>query len=127
MNERIKRLLEVRRLLKKKTPDFVRFNPSHLKRLDESWRRPKGGDSKVRKKKKGKPRMPSIGFRVPREVRGLLRDGTKPVLVHNVKELEALAEKKDEVTVIIASGVGKRKREMIIKKAEEIGIKILNK
>jgi len=127
MDEKIKKLLEIRRLIKKKTPDFVRFNPSHLKRLDESWRKPKGGDSKVRKKKKGKPRMPTVGFRVPREVRGLLRDGTKPVLVHNLAELESLKEKKEEVSVIIASSVGKRKRELIIKKAEELGLKVINK
>ncbi|MEO2154815.1 MAG: 50S ribosomal protein L32e [Nanoarchaeota archaeon] len=121
------RLLLVRKLLKKKMPSFVRFNPSHLKRLDESWRKPKGGDSKVRKKKKGKPRMPTVGFRVPKEVRGLLRDGTKPVIVHNVKELEQLKDKKEEITVIIASSVGKRKRQEIIKKAEEYGLKIYNK
>ncbi|HIQ50575.1 MAG TPA: 50S ribosomal protein L32e [Nautiliaceae bacterium] len=127
MNEKIKKLLEIRRLIKKKTPSFIRFNPSHLKRLDESWRKPKGGDSKVRKKKKGKPRMPTVGFRVPKKVRGLLKDGTKPVIVNNLTELEALKEKKDEVSVIIASGVGKRKRELIIKKAEELGLKIINK
>ncbi len=120
------KLLLVRKLLKKKMPNFVRFNPSHLKRLDESWRKPKGGDSKVRKKKKGKPRMPTVGFRVPKAVRGLLRDGTKPVIVHNVKELEQI-ENKEEVTVIIASSVGKRKRAEIIKKAEELGLKIMNK
>ena len=121
-----KKLLLIRKLLKKKTPNFVRFNPSHLKRLDESWRKPKGGDSKVRKKKKGKPRMPTVGFRVPKAVRGLLRDGTKPVLIHNVKELESLKDEKEEITVIIASTVGKRKRQEIIKKAKELGLKIYN-
>ena len=119
------KLLLIRKLLKQRKPKFVRFNPSHLKRLDDSWRKPKGGDSKVRKKKKGKPRMPTVGFGSPKEVRGLLRDGTKPVIVHNVKEVEAIEEK--EVTIIIASSVGKRKRQEIIKKAEEKGLKVLNK
>jgi len=123
--EEKKRLLEVRKILSKKRPSFVRFNPSHLVRLSESWRKPKGGDSKVRKKKKGKPRMPTVGFRSPKKVRGLLRDGTKPVVISNAKELENINEK--EVTIIIASTVGKKKRQEIIKKAEEKGFKILNK
>lgn len=119
------RLMEIKKILAKKRPYFRRFNPSHLKRLDESWRKPKGSDSKVRKKKKGKPRMPTIGYRSPKKVRGLLKNGLKPILIHNLKELEEIKEK--DVAIIISSTIGKRKREEIIKRAEEKGLKILNK
>ncbi len=127
--EEKKRLLEIRKIIAQKRPYFIRFNPSNLKRIKESWRKPKGGDSKVRKKKKGKPRMPSIGFRSPKKVRGLLRDGTKPILIHNIKDLEKIEKenKKEEVSIIIAATVGKKKRKEIIKKAEEKGMKIINK
>lgn len=113
---------------KRKKPLFLRVQWRRFSRLGarrrkkQKWRYPKGGDSKTRKRKKGYPTRPSIGWRNPKEVRGKI-DGKDFVRIENLKDLENL---KKGQAIIIAS-VGKKKREEIIKKANEIGLIILNK
>jgi len=108
----------------KKKPKFKRWLSSSLGRVKESWRRPRGSQSKVRKKLKGKIKMPSIGYRAPKNLRYLHPSGFKEVLVHNIKELEKIDPKKEAIK--IAHTVGKKKRKEIIEKAKELKIKILN-
>ena len=69
--------------------------------------------------------MPSVGYRSPKETRGLHPSGYRDVLVCNMKELENL----DPATQAgrISSTIGKRKKEVMLEKAKELGIKILNK
>ena len=125
MNEKA-RLLRIRAKLKRKKPKFLRQEWWRFPKFksDPKWRRPKGIDSKMRLKKKGKPRSPSIGWSSPKLVRGLHPSGYEEVLVHNVKELEALDPARQAAR--IAGTVGKRKRIMIIERAKELGIKVLN-
>ncbi|WP_099209840.1 50S ribosomal protein L32e [Thermococcus henrietii] len=120
------RLLRVRARLKRKKPKFLRQEWWRYPKFknDPKWRRPKGIDSKMRLKKKGKPRSPSIGWSSPKAVRGLHPSGYEEVLVHNVKELEAIDPTRQAAR--IAGTVGARKRELIIARARELGIKVLN-
>ncbi|WP_297512811.1 50S ribosomal protein L32e [Thermococcus sp.] len=120
------RLLRVRARLKRKKPKFLRQEWWRYPKFknDPKWRRPKGIDSKMRLKKKGKPRSPSIGWSSPKAVRGLHPSGYEEVLVHNVKELEAIDPTRQVAR--IAGTVGARKRELIIARAKELGIKVLN-
>ncbi|GAB6136103.1 50S ribosomal protein L32e [Thermococcus sp. 21S9] len=120
------RLLRVRARLKRKKPKFLRQEWWRYPKFKNNpkWRRPKGIDSKMRLKKKGKPRSPSIGWSSPKAVRGLHPSGYEEVLVHNVKELEAIDPTRQAAR--IAGTVGARKRELIIARAKELGIKVLN-
>lgn len=69
--------------------------------------------------------MPTVGYGSPKATRGLHPSGFEDVLVYNMKELEAL---NPEVQAgRISSAVGRRKKEMMLTKAKELGIKILNK
>ena len=95
---------------KKKLPEFKRNDSGSHKRVDASWRKPHGIDSKQRVYKSGFGPSPSIGYRQPRSVRFMHPSGKKKVVVHNVKELEMLA--KDAVATIAAT-VGERKRKLI--------------
>ena len=108
----------------RKKPEFIRWMSQAYRRIKESWRRPRGLHSKVRLKLKSKLKMPSIGYRAPKHLRYLHPSGFEEVLVHNPKELEKIDPKKQAVR--IASTVGKKKRKELIKKAEEMGIKVLN-
>lgn len=104
-------------------PKFVRWLSSSVKRVRSPWRKPQGINSKVRAKLKGKLPMPTVGYGAPKKLRYLHPSGAREVMVHNMRELEKVGEKE---AVRIASSVGKKKRNKILKKAEEMKLKVLN-
>lgn len=120
----MKRLLKLKIKKKKKKPNFIRQEAKKMKKLDKVWRKPRGRDSKLKKQKKARGRLPSPGFRCPKEVRGLNRQGLNEIRIFNPSDLDNLDSKKD--IAVLGSTVGKRKRMEIIKKAEEKNIKISN-
>lgn len=109
---------------KRRMPEFRRQEWFRFKRLGEKWRQPRGLDSKMRLCKSGKPAMPAIGYKLPKDVRGLHPSGRVEVMVSNPKGLEGINSEKQVVR--IAAAVGSRKREQIIKRAQELKIKVLN-
>ena len=108
-----------------KKPALKRQEWFRYKKLGVKWRKPKGKTSKTRRYEKGKPAMPSIGYGSPKATRGLHPSGYHDVLVCNVQELENLDP--DTQAARISASVGKRKKEIMLEKADELGIKILNK
>ena len=104
---------------------FKRQEYARYKKLGEKWRRPRGKTSKMRRYEAGKPDMPAIGYRTPRDVRYLHPSGYKDILVHNMTELEKLDPEIEAGR--ISATVGKRKKIQMLEKASELGIKILNK
>ncbi len=118
---------EMRRLMeeRKKKPRFIRQQLWQFKKLDDKWRRPKGRHSKQRRHFKYRPPVPRIGYSSPRKVRGLHPSGFKERLVYNVKDLEDIDASKEAIR--IAHTVGKKKRMEIIEKADELGIRVLNR
>ena len=118
------RLLRLRERMKRKRPDFVRQESWRYVRVKESWRKPRGIDSKMRLKVKGWPKSPEVGYRGPRAVRGLHPSGFEEVIVHNVDELREVDPERQAVR--IAHTVGSRKRGEIVAEAERLGIVVLN-
>jgi large subunit ribosomal protein L32e len=110
---------------KTKKPNFKRQEWFRYKKLGEKYRKPKGKTSKRRRYEARKPAMPSIGYRSPRNLRGLHPSGYQDILVKNIEELEDL----DPSTQAgrISSTVGARKKMNMLEKARELNIKILNK
>jgi len=121
VDERIWRIAKKK---KQRKPKF-RHNQAHRwKRVDDSWRRVRGIDSDIREKKKGHIKMPSAGFRTPKEVRGLHPSGYEEVLVHRPADLEGLDPTRQAVR--IGGTVGERKRQNIIQKADTMMLRVLN-
>lgn len=118
------RLLRLREKKKRKKPRFRRQESWRYKRLPPSWRRPRGIDNKMRERKKGWPKMPDIGYRSPKMVRGLHPSGLEDILIHNPSELESLDPEKHAVR--IGHTVGTRKRVTIIDRANELNLSMLN-
>ena len=118
------KLLELRKKIKSKKPDFIRYESWRYKRVKPNWRKPKGIDSKVREKRKGWIKIPDIGYRSPKVVRGLHPSGFEEVLVYRPEDLEKLDPTKHAVR--IAHTVGTRKRLAILEKAEELELVVLN-
>jgi large subunit ribosomal protein L32e len=125
LSKDLKKKLELRRLLKKKKPIFLRQEWFRYKRLGKKWRSPKGIHSKQKRHFKYRTNVPSIGYSAPKEVRGLHPLGFKEILVHNLKDLAKVNPSREAIR--IAHGVGKKKRLELQKKADELGIRILNR
>ncbi|RLI30135.1 50S ribosomal protein L32e [Candidatus Bathyarchaeota archaeon] len=117
-------LVRLREKVKRKKPKFVRQESWRYVRIKESWRRPRGIDSKMRLRKKGWPKVVKIGYRGPRKARGLHPSGFEEVLVYNVWDLEGLDPERQAVR--IAHGVSSRKKLEICTRADELGIYVIN-
>lgn len=124
MDSESKRLFNVRKVLKGKKPQFKRAAYHKFKRLDSNWRRPRGTQGKQRRKYVSKGALAQVGYGSPVAVKGLHPSGYSDVLISSVDELELIDPSYEAIR--IASTVGARKKAIIIAKAEELGIKILN-
>lgn len=120
-----KRLLRERNKMKHSRPKFRRQESWRFKRLNSSWRRVSGIDNKMRHHKRGWPKIVRNGYRGPKAVRGLTSNGKEEVLVHNIEEISQV--NKDYQIARIASAVGVKKKINMTNKADELGIKIINR
>jgi len=119
-----KEKLQVRRQIKKRTPTFLREEWFRYKRIPRNWRRPDGISSKMRINLKYRPSKVRVGFRGPKDVRGLHSSGFEEVMIYNVADLKGIDPEKQAAR--IGGTVGTKKRLEIAKKAEELEIRILN-
>merc|ERR1711934_998234 len=115
------------KIVKKKTNKFKRHQSDRFARVPESWRRPKGIDSRVRRKFKGKTLMPNIGYGSNKMTRHVLPSGFKKFLVHNVAELELLMMHNGTYAAEVAHDVSLKTRTAINARAEELDIKVVNR
>ena len=118
------RLLGLRKVLKKKKPDFVKQDAHKLKRVPKKWKKPRGLQSKIRLHIRGYRKEVSKGYCSPKQVRGLHPTGLKPIWVATKNQLQDI--NKEEQGIIIKKTVGKKKKIELIKIANEKGIVILN-
>lgn len=118
------RPLKKRQLSKHKKPKFKRQESWRYKRVKENWRKPRGIDSKMRKKVKGWPPSPEAGYRSPKKIRGLHPSGYVEVRVQTVEALNGLDPETQAIR--IARTVGGKKRVEILALADERGIHVLN-
>ncbi|KAB5527872.1 hypothetical protein DKX38_021719 [Salix brachista] len=82
--------LLTKKIVKKRVKKFKRPQSDRKVSVKTNWRRPKGIDSRVRRKFKGCTLMPNIGYGSDKKTRHYLPNGFKKFVVHNVKELEVL-------------------------------------
>ena len=114
------------KIIKKRTKRFNRFHSDRYKRLDPSWRKPRGIDNRVRRKFKGCNLMPKIGYRTNAKHRHMMPDGFRKFLVKNVKDLELLLMHNRTYAAEIAHNVSAKKRVLIAKRANELDVKVIN-
>jgi large subunit ribosomal protein L32e len=117
--------LLLRKEIKSRKPSFRRQEGFRYDRLGNKWRRPKGMHSKQRRNLIYRPPKVRIGYRGPKEARGLHPSGFKEVIVHNAKDLDTIDPSAEAAR--IAHSVGARKRIEIEKKADDKAIRILNR
>ncbi len=120
-----KDMLRKRQEANDRRPEFLRQEWFRYQRLGEKWRRPRGLHSKMRRHISYRPTVVSIGFRGPKDARGLHPSGFEEVMVHNAAELEGVDPKRQAVRV--GGKVGFKKRLEIGSRADELGIRVLNR
>lgn len=126
LDEETKTMLKFRATQKKKQPAFRRQEWFRYKRLSHSgWRKPKGYQSKQRLNMKYRTPMARIGFGKISAVRGLHSSGFEEVLIHKIEDLESLNPEKQAIR--IGSSVGNRKRLSIHDRADDLGLRVLNR
>lgn len=118
--------LKKRKKIAETRPEFTRQEYGRRLRLRTGWRKPRGIHSKTRMKMRYRRPMVSIGYAGPRLSKGLHPSGFREVHVFNVADLSKISDA-DQQAARISHGVGQRKRELIIKKADELGIRVLNR
>lgn len=124
LTENEKRLLKIKNKNAVKRVEFRRQEWFRYKKLGDSWRKPRGKHSKQREHLARRPPVVEPGYRSPIEVRGLHPSGFMEVLVYTPDDLQRLDPLREAAR--IGSSVGSRKRELIMEKAEELNIRILN-
>ncbi len=126
LSEDMKVALALRSEQKKKTPAFKRTEWFRYKRLSRSgWRAPHGMDSKQRRNYKYRSSLVRVGHGKVAAARGLHPSGFREVMVHNTLDLEEIDPETQAARV--GKTVGGRKREQIYSRADELGIRVLNR
>ena len=126
LDESMEDALSMRADQKKKQPKFRRQEWFRYRRLSKTgYRKPKGKDSKMRKNLKYRSPMARVGYGKVSTARGLHPSGFEEVMVHKSDQLDGLDPEKQAVR--IGSSVGNLKRSRIHERADELGLRILNR
>ena len=114
-------MAEEKKTVARKKPKFLRTDWHKKIKLgmgvkkNLKWHGAKGRQNKLRLGRKGRMQRPKVGWGAERVAEDFVR-------VENLKDLEGIKVKK-----IVIGRVGARKRKEIIKKANEMKVKILNR
>jgi large subunit ribosomal protein L32e len=126
LDDEMKAALALRAAQKKKTPSFRRTEWFRYKRLSRSgWRAPHGMDNKQRRNYKYRGSLVRIGHGKVAAARFLHPSGFREVMVQNIADLESIDPETEAARV--GGTVGGRKRESIYARADELGIRVLNR
>jgi len=126
LSEELKAALALRAAQKKATPSFRRTEWFRYKRLSRSgWRKPHGMDNKQRRNFKYRGSLVRIGHGKVNAASGLHPSGFEEVMVHNTRDLDEIDAETQAAR--IGATVGGRKRDNIHARADELGIRVLNR
>jgi large subunit ribosomal protein L32e len=126
LDEATKAALEERKAQKKAQPKFRRQEWFRYQRLSKTgWRKPNGMQSSQRLNRKYRSPMARVGYGKVASVRDLHPSGFQEILVHRPEDLDGLDPAVQAARV--GGTVGGRKRVLIHERADELGIRVLNR
>ncbi len=125
LDRKTKRLLKKKNEQARKRVEFRRQEWFRYGKFGEEWRKPRGKHSKLREHLNHRPPVVDAGYRGPTAVRGMHPSGFREVLVYNARELDSID--RNTQAARIASSVGRKKRIELEARADELGIRVLNR
>ncbi len=111
---------------RKRQKRFIRFQSDRFMRVSESWRKPRGIDGRIRRKKRGQKRLVNIGYANDVKTRHILPNGFKKLLIRNVGDLELLLMNNRSFCGEIARTISVRQKAAIAKRALELNVRLTN-
>jgi large subunit ribosomal protein L32e len=126
LDEATQAALDARKAQKKVQPKFRRQEWFRYKRLSRTgWKKPRGDDSSQRKNRRYRSPMARVGYGKVAAVRDFHPSGFQEVLVHRPEDLDDIDPAVQAARV--GGTVGGRKRVLIHERADELGIRVLNR
>ena len=126
LDDATKSALEARKAQRKSQPKFRRQEWFRYRRLSRTgWRKPKGLQSSQRLNRKYRSPMARVGYGKVAAARDLHPSGFEEVLVHRPEDLDGIDPSVQAARV--GGTVGGRKRVLIHERADELGIRVLNR
>ena len=119
------KLTNKKKIVKRLKP-FKKHHSDRYKKVGESWRKPRGIDSCVRRRFRSTVRMVNIGYKNDKRTRHTIQDGLRKFLITNLKDTEILLMNNKTHAGEIASTVSARLRVDILNRAKELGVRITN-
>ena len=116
-------MLEIKRKMNAKRPDFIRSDAHKKKKLPRKWRKPTGHHNKMRLAERGYRTTVKVGYRSPGKVRYLELTGLKKTSVRNLNDLSKIDPKKECADI---SNTGMKKRMEMVREALNKKITIFN-
>eukprot|EP00344_Euplotes_crassus_P005789 CAMPEP_0196997570 /NCGR_PEP_ID=MMETSP1380-20130617/3146_1 /TAXON_ID=5936 /ORGANISM="Euplotes crassus, Strain CT5" /LENGTH=134 /DNA_ID=CAMNT_0042413833 /DNA_START=33 /DNA_END=437 /DNA_ORIENTATION=+ len=110
----------------KRLKAFKRHHSDRYMRVGESWRKPRGIDSCVRRRFRGTVRMVNIGYKNNNATRHQIKGGLRKFLINNLSDIEILLMNNQTHAGEIASTVSAKLRVDILNRARELGVSITN-
>ena len=126
LDDATKSALEARKEQRKNQPKFRRQEWFRYRRLSRTgWRKPNGLQSSQRLNRKYRSPMVRVGYGKVAAARDLHPSGFEEVLVHRPEDLDGIDPSVQAARV--GGTVGGRKRVLIHERADELGIRVLNR
>ena len=116
-----------KKVVKKTNKKFSRWNAHSLKCVGDAWRRPRGIDNRQRRHYRGTGSSPGVGYGKDKSTKYMEKSGFIKFVVANVKELELLMMHNHRYAAVVAHNVGAKTRKLLVARADELDIKVLNR
>eukprot|EP01013_Petalomonas_cantuscygni_P014032 TRINITY_DN2880_c0_g1_i1.p2 TRINITY_DN2880_c0_g1~~TRINITY_DN2880_c0_g1_i1.p2 ORF type:complete len:139 (+),score=29.91 TRINITY_DN2880_c0_g1_i1:111-527(+) len=110
----------------KRTKRFNRHQSDRFDRVGPSWRKQKGIDSAVRRRWRGWPLMPNIGYGTAKAHRNIHPDGFLHFPIQRVEDLDMLFMQRNRFAAVIGHAVSAANRREILKRASILNVKVVN-
>ena len=118
--------LRRKKVVKKRSKKFTRFECEDFGKLRPNWRRPRGIDNRVRRRFRGNKPMAKVGYGSDAKTRFLLPSGFKKFLVTNLRDLEILLMNNRTFSGELAHNLSARKKAAIVRRAAELNVRLTN-